>query len=175
MSDPGIALLLRHRVPAPLHLAGRRVVRLDVAGDVEIVAADAGDDVVLHDHRRDRAVVELLEVADLLVPALGSVLDVERDEHAVRRLVEERVTEHGHPAVADVDASLGRPCVVPDLAAGSRVDRPHVIGHGEIHHAVDDDRRAFDRRGTLSVEVDAVDPGQAERARHSCRRSWSAC
>ena len=44
---PGLALLLRHDVPAPLQLAGLRIVRLEVAGNVEVVAADADDHVVL--------------------------------------------------------------------------------------------------------------------------------
>ena len=81
-----LALLLRHDVPAPLQLAGRRIVRVEVAGNVEVVAADAGDHVVLDDDRRDRAVVELIEIADRLVPALRAVLDVERHEIAVGRL-----------------------------------------------------------------------------------------
>ncbi len=81
-----IALLLRHGVPAPLHLAALRVVRLDVAGDVEVVAADADDQVVLDDRRGGRRVVEAVDVADLLAPALLAVLQVQRDEVAVGRL-----------------------------------------------------------------------------------------
>ena len=162
----GLAHLLRHDVPAPLHLAGLRIVRLEVAGHVEVVAADAGDDVVLDDHRRHRAVVELVEIADLLAPALLAVLDVQRHEMAVGRLEVQRVAEHRDAAVADVDAALRLPGVVPQLAAGARVERPHVIGRGEVDHAVDLQRRALDRHaaaaarrraGTSRPRLSAVD------------------
>ena len=47
--------LLRNDVPAPLELARRRIVRLEVAGNVEVVAAHADDTHDSCDDRRDRS------------------------------------------------------------------------------------------------------------------------
>src|SRR5262249_4801013 len=41
-----ISHLLRYGVPPPLQVGGFGVVRFDIAGTIEIVAADARDDVV---------------------------------------------------------------------------------------------------------------------------------
>src|SRR5215213_594357 len=94
------------------------------------------------DDRRDRAVVELVEIADLLLPALLAVLDAQRDQMAVGGLEVERITGDGDAAVADVNAPLRFPGVMPQLAPGTSVERPDVIGHGQIQHAVDLDWRA---------------------------------
>ena len=102
-----VALLLRHRVPAPLQLAGLGIVRFEVAGNVEIVAADADDHVVLDDHRRDRAVVELVRdrrSACASAPCRPSCSSA--DEIAVGRFEVQRVAEHADAAIADVIAAL---------------------------------------------------------------------
>ena len=157
-----LALLLRHDIPPPLHLAALRIVRLHVPGNVEIVTADAGDDVSFHHHRRHRAVIELIEVADLLAPALLAVLDPERHEVAVGRFEVERVAGDGHATVADVDAALGFPGEVPELAAGAGIDRPDVIGQGEIEHSVNHHGRALDRHAAAEARCGPVDPAEAE-------------
>ena len=64
--------------PSPLPRTGFRIVRLQVARDIEIVAAHADDDVVADDERREVGVVELLEIADLGAPLFTIRAAVER-------------------------------------------------------------------------------------------------
>ena len=47
---------------------------------------------------------------------------------------------------------------MPDLMARARVDRPDVIGHGEVQDAVDQERRGFDHR----ILVGLKRPGRGE-------------
>src|SRR5690242_2198994 len=49
---------------------------------------------------------------------------------------------------------------MPDFASRTCVNRPHMIGYREIHHAVDDQRRSFDR---ALIDVGAKDPRKAQR------------
>ena len=50
------------------------------------------------------------------------------------------------PLAAIADESLrARAAVVPDLPAGARVERPGGVHRGDVHHAVDDDRRDLQR------------------------------
>ncbi len=142
---PRIAFLLRDDVPPPLQLAGFRIARVEIAGDVEVVAADADDDVILDDHRRDRPVIELIQIGDRLVPALGAVLDVQADEIVVGRFEIQPVAQDGDAAIGEMIAARRLPEVVPDLAARPRIDRPRVIRRGEVEHAVDLQRRRLDR------------------------------
>ena len=121
-----------------------RIARLEVAGHVERVAAHAEDHVVAdHDRRRGREVLAL-HAGDFLVPALLARRRVERDEVVVGREEIQPVAVHADAAVADVDAAPGPPEVVPQLAAGARVDRPDVVGRGEVQDAVHQQRRRLD-------------------------------
>src|SRR5260221_11805174 len=62
--------------------------------------------------------------------------------------------------------------VMPDRSAGPRVERPNVIGNGEIHDAVHDQRRAFDRwiaHATLCADAGyAIDPARRQRPDGCC-------
>src|SRR5436190_12246733 len=49
---------------------------------------------------------------------------------------------------------------MPDFASRTRVNRPDEIGYGEIHHAVGDQRRSFNR---ALIDVGAKDPREAQR------------
>ena len=151
---PGLGARLarpRRRVPAPHDVAALRIARLEIAGHVERVAADADQHLLADDDRRARREVLALDVGDLVVPALLARRRVERDEVVVGRQEEDPVAVHADAAIADVDAAARLPEVVPDLAAGARVDGPHVIGRREIQHAVDHQRRRLDRRRTESA------------------------
>ena len=114
-------------------------------GIVQVVAADPGDDLVLDHDRRRRGVIELVHVADLLVPLLLAALHVERDEMAVRRLEVERVAERRHAAVAE----WLPPFDVPRRSARSRgrcgPRRPRRDRGREVQDAVDHQRRRLDR------------------------------
>ena len=167
----------RRRVPAPDEIAALRIARLEVAGNVERVAADADDHLPADDHRRVGREILALHVGDLVMPALLAGRHVERHEVVVRRQEVQPVVEDADAAVADVVAAARLPRVVPDVAAGARVDRVDVIGHREIQRAVDHQRRRLDLRraaGRRRVRpfpaddragarrVDAIDPRQRE-------------
>src|SRR3954468_9703086 len=104
-------------------------MRLDVAGNVQVVSADPDDDVIADDDRGRGRVVVLIEIADLLPPALLPSLHLERHQVAIRCDDIQRVAENAYAAVADVVAALALPLEVPDLAPRPRVDRPDVIRH----------------------------------------------
>ena len=106
---------------------------------------------------------------------------VEGDEVVVRGQEVEPVAVHAHAAVADVDAAPRAPVEVPELAAGARVHRPHVVGRGQVEHPVDEEGRGLDVHpeaaaragwgslrslapgdGALRGGVDAIDPRERE-------------
>ena len=152
-------------VPAPLPLAGFRVVRLDIARYVKVVATDAGDHVITHHQRRGAGKVKQVGIADRFVPTLLAVLHVERHQIAVRRDEEEPFAGGGHAAVADMDAAARRPGEVPQLTACARVNRPHMIGNREEHDAVHHHGCGLDRsrKRPAAGGVHPVYPGQAQR------------
>ena len=56
---------------------------------------------------------------------------------------------------------IGRVRVVPELVAGERIDRPHVVGHGKVQHAIDQQWAGFDFRTLYAIvflifDVEAV-------------------
>ena len=104
---------------------------------------------VADEERRVRGPVAFLRVGDLDVPFHLAVSRVERDQMRVGRGEEDRVLVDRDAPMADVEAGVVRIAVVPHLARRSRVDRPELIGRADVEHAVDDDRRRFDR-GALS-------------------------
>ncbi len=157
-------------VPAPFEFACFRIVRFQIPGDIEVIAADAGNHVIAGDDRRDRGVVELAEVADFGVPLLFAVGDVERDEIAIGRFDVDRIAPHSDPAIADVPAALRFPAEVPQLASGARIDGIDVIRQRGEQDAVHDDGRTLDGRGVssatalrTSAEARPVDPGERHR------------
>ena len=155
-------------VPAPLHFAGLRIAGIQEAGDVHGIAAHAGDNVILHHQRAGGAEVLHLLVGDLLLPALFSILRIERDEPAVGRHEIQPFAIHPEPAIAHQVPALVLPAVVPDLLAGARIDCPGVIGNREVENAVDHQRSRFDRRiadAALRPDIgDAVEPGERKAA-----------
>ena len=97
----------------------------------------------LIDDGRDGGIIHLVEIADGFAPRFLAVVDVQRDQIAVGRFEVEPVAVDADAAVAEMDAALGVPGVVPDLAAGAGVDGPDLVGDGEVHDAVDDQRSRF--------------------------------
>ena len=80
----GLALP-RRGVPAPLHFAGLRIAGIQEAGHVHGIAAHARDNVILDHQRAGGAEILHLLVGDLLLPALFSILRIERDQPAIGR------------------------------------------------------------------------------------------
>ena len=99
----GVAHLLRHDVPAPLHFARDRIVRLDVSGSVQIVAADACNHMIFDDHRRGGP--ELIQIANRFAPAFLAVFQIQRNQIAIRRFDIKRIAQNAYAAIADVDAA----------------------------------------------------------------------
>src|SRR6202040_2611271 len=97
--------------------------------------------------------VLLAERRRFLVPALLARTGVERHEVVVRRDEEEVVAPHRDAAVADVRAALRLPEVVPDLLAVVRVERPDVVGGGDVEDAVHREHRALDLGGAADGDA----------------------
>ncbi len=138
------------------------MMRLRVAGNVEVVAADPDDHVILDHDRGGRGVVEVVHVADLLPPALLPILEIQRDEVAVGRLEIQPVLVYRNAAVPEVVSACRRPLVVPELAPGTRVHGPDVIRDREVEDAVDLQRRALDGAKSRTGRGDAEHPRQTQ-------------
>ena len=134
--ETGIARLHRHGVEDPIAFAGFGIVRLEEPRRIEVVAR-SNEHVVVDDDRRHRREVLLIEVGDLDVPAFLARARIERDEVIVRRFEEQIVPPDGGAAVADVRPALGLPVVAPQLASVARVERPDVVGRGDVEDTVD--------------------------------------
>src|SRR5215510_5933715 len=105
----------RLNVPLPLEFAGFRRASLQISGNIEIVPADADDDVVFNDDRRNARKVILIEVTNLLPPPLFAFFQIQRYQMTIRRFEEQPVAEDSGAAIAYVIASLRLPGVMPDL------------------------------------------------------------
>ena len=140
-------------------------------------------DVIADHDRRHGGEILLVEIGDLLVPALLAGPRVERDQVIVRRFHVQPVALHAEAAIADVRAALGLPEVVPEVVAVARVDRPGVVGRGEVEDAVDLQNRradvgvaAADRRVARAFAADdgrrapLPKPSAAARRRRPARR-----
>src|SRR5262245_30367396 len=115
---------------------------------------------IFDDHWRGGPEKELIQIANRFAPAFLAVLQIQRDQIAIRRFDIKRIAQNAYAAIADVDASLRFPDVMPDFASRARVNRPDVIGYREIHHAVDDQRRSFNR---ALIDIGSEDPREAQR------------
>ena len=149
--DAGIARVHRHGVEDPLALAGFRVVRLEKAGHVEVVAR-AHQDVVVDDDRRHRGKILLVEARDLDAPLFLSRSRVELYEVVVVELGEDEVPPHADAAMARVRSAAGLPVVLPENRAVACVHGPDVVRRGWVQDAVDHQNRSADGGRTAGVE-----------------------
>ena len=136
----------RRRVETPHDFSALGIARLEIAGHVERVAADADDHLLADDDRRVGREVLALHAGDFLVPALLAGRRVEGDEIVVGRQEVQPLLVDADAAVADVIAAARFPEVVPDLTSRARIDGPHMIGRRQIQHSVDEQRRRLDGR-----------------------------
>ena len=97
---------------------------------------------VRHGHFPHRAAGEAIE-ADQVSVVGGEEDPVAHERHAAIRL-RAPATRAG---VAHGNTTAARPCVAPDLASRARVQRAHLAGSGDIHHAI------ADQRGHLQIEI----------------------
>ena len=157
--------VLGDRVESPEQLAVLGVVGLDEAADAVFAAVGADQDLAVDSGRGHRFAIALLRIADLLLPDDRTGLGVERDQLRVERADID-------PVVVDRDAAVVRAAAegrdrtelgleVPDFGAGLGVERVDVaVRGGDVHHAVDDDRRRLERFLDLRLE----DPGRMQAA-----------
>ena len=121
---------------------------------------------------RRRREILLVEIGDLDEPAFFAGFRVERDQVVVRCLEEQRVVPDGRTAIADVRGAARLPEVVPDFAAVERVERPHVVGGGDVQNAADLQNGALDRAAGELARAHAADDRRrqtAARSGHHCR------
>ena len=145
-----LVTLFRDGIKGPQQLAVVGVERLDKAAHA-VLAAIGSDQHLAFDHGgRHRLRIALFRIGDLRLPQGLPRLRVERNELGVDRAHEQLAALDRHTAVvvaaAHRDDRTELVLVVPELLAGHRVDRIHVIERrGEEHHAVDDDRGRLHR------------------------------
>ena len=145
----------RDGVGAPGLLAGVEIGAVDPAADAEFAAGRADDGDVADDQRRQRDGFGNRRVGHLALPDHLAGGLVERKHPAVERDRDHLVLPQRDAAVVDaaagdvagpgaIDAGIELPADHAALAAGDvdGVDRAPSVGH--IHHAVFDDRRAFE-------------------------------
>ncbi len=136
--------LARRGEEFPLQCSGLRIARLDESRIIEVVAANAQNDVIANDDRRDCRSVIQLRIGNLHFPSFLASARVEAHQVTVGAFKEQPVLIHPHAAIADGAAGVRRICVVPELSAGANIGRPNIIRRGEIENVVDQQRCGFD-------------------------------
>ena len=156
---------VRRREEAPDLLAVIRAVGGDVAAHAKLGAAIADDHIALDDTRRAGDRIGLGLVDRDLLPLLRARLRVERDETAINRADEYFALPDRNAAVHDIAAGGNTARLVdfrielPEaLASLGVVSVDHRPGGGDVHHAVDHDRRRFH----AAIGVELRRPGEAE-------------
>src|SRR5206468_12286805 len=109
-----------------------------------------------------RPVIKLVQIRNLLVPALRAVLDVEADEIVVWCFEIQPIAQDGNATVRPVISTRRLPLVVPDFPPRPRIDGPRVIRRAEVQDAVDLQRCRLHVRGAAdywpAAQIQAVDP-----------------
>ena len=104
----------------------------------------------------------LLNIRNFHAPAeLAGVL-IERNEVIVRCLEEEPVAINADAAIADVNAALGLPTVVPEFATGAGIHGERMVGHGEVKNTIDFERGGFHLDLRAGTGIGAISPGERE-------------
>src|SRR5260370_24477595 len=127
---------LRVRIPAPLKCSSLRSMRFNVAGYIEVVSANPGDQMILNYERCNRTEIHQVEIADGCVPSFLAVFHVQRHDITIRRLEVKPVAIRRGPTTSYVNAALRLPRKVPHFAARARVDSPGVVREREVQNTV---------------------------------------
>ncbi len=150
-------------IEGPEQLAGLGVERLDEAADPVFAAIGADQDLPIDRGRGHRLAVALLGIGDVGLPDHLAGLGIEGDQLGIEGGEIDHVAIDGDaavvgPAAIDGDRSE-RMLVVPEFGAGAGIERIDVIeGGGDVHHAIDHDRRGLLRLLDLGLE----DPGHVQ-------------
>ena len=159
ISAPGVAARLagrRDRELAPESLARRGIVGIDEPADARLGATHPDNDLAVDCQRRERQGKADIVVGNDRVPAHGTCRGIERDNMCIEGADINRIIEHRDTAIdlreTDVlgfRVHVGRPG--PEHLAGCCIERRYRARRlGEIHDAVDDDRRRLDQPGTAN-------------------------
>ncbi len=151
--SPGSGMMWKRQASLPVS----RVVGGDEPADAVLAARHADDHLVLHHQRRHGQRIAERVVRHLRVPDRLAALRVDGHEVRVERAHEQRVAEDRDAAIdlAAADAKRRRQHVVidPEHAAGLRIERHDVVGRlRQVHDAVDDERRGFERLQRLRLK-----------------------
>ena len=102
------------------------------------------DHVIAHHQRRHGCPISLFDIADFYIPTDFAILCFERNQVCIGSGEVEPLFVHRDATMPKVHTCVWLVRVVPDLVARTGVDSPHVVRHGEIQHAIDQQRRGLD-------------------------------
>ena len=142
----------RYREETPCKRAGVGVIGRDITAHAHVGAAVADQHLALHDARRTGDGVRARGVDQRLrAPQRLAGLCVQRHQTTIKRARVETPTRCSEPAVHHAAAGLGRALAIdrgiegPERrAAGGIEGVDHAPRTGQVHHAVDDERRGLD-------------------------------
>ena len=157
-SEAGLAGL-RDGVEAPEMLAGGRVVGVEESGNAVLAASHSDDELIFDDQgcARGGVATGLGVVVHLGLPQLAAGLGVHGDHVHVERVHEQAISKYRQAAVhAPAAIECARRILMtvgPQDAAGERVERVNlVLRPGQVHDAVDDERRGLELLLVPSLE-----------------------
>src|SRR5262249_18804873 len=134
--EAGISRVHRDRIEFPLKVAGLGIKGLYESRLIKIVAR-TNQHMVANDDGGHRREILLVEAENFFVPALLAGASVERYEVIVGRDEVQIVAPHPDTAIADVRAASCLPEVMPQLVPIASIERPRVVGCGDVKYAVD--------------------------------------
>ena len=139
----------RNGVETPLPRASRRVVRVNESANPVFAAGHANQHEIFDHQRRERNAVALTVVRGADVPYDVAGFGVERDHVRVERAKKNPVAENSESAVHAAAAwtNVGRQgaLILPDGAAGARIEREStIVSASGIEHAVNNERSCFE-------------------------------
>src|SRR5437016_3770196 len=148
----GISRIHRDRIEFPLKLAGLGIKGLYESRLVKIVAR-TNQHMVGNDDGGHRREILQVEAEDFFVPALLAGASVEGYEVIIGRDEVQIVAPHPDTAIADVRAASCLPEVMPKLVPVVSIERPCVVGCGEVKYAVDLEHCTLDLGGAGGNDV----------------------
>ena len=149
-TPPGVGCGLTssgHGPEPPRLLARIDAIRRKETPNALVAARHAGDDQIADHERRHRAAVGLLRVFRKHdFPKQRAVHPAHRQQMRVVCDKKHARAEHRGAAIETDSGVAAKPCrpwtrEAPDLAPGRRVDRRHLVGRGDVHDAVEHERR----------------------------------
>ena len=164
VSDPG-SPGLRHRPESPRFFSGGLIVRGEKPANALLAAGGPGNDEVTDDQRRRRGVVVLPPVRHFGIPQQFARESIEREQvrmirHHEYALARNRDTSVDAPGGIADETFGARLLKAPDLAAVACIERVTLVRAGDVHDAVDDNRRHLQAQRRR----DGIDPFRRQTA-----------